>query len=294
MSGQEWIWSVSAAVLLLLALLALWRSARRRRSRLPALLPAPAPARVFVVRKRQSTRHPIVLAHGWGCIDRVLPMQLGYSSFRDIPAALRASGHEVHVARVAPAASIERRASQLAQQIAALDGRVNIIAHSMGGLDARLAIAKHGIAERVASLTTIATPHHGTPLADVTLALGEFRRARDFVRRFGLDMDGVYDLSTARMRAFNAQVPDADGVLYANVLGEVERAAVHVMLSGPHRFLLRAAGPNDGVVPAHSQQWGETLEVVAADHWAQVGWFGSFDARAFYTRLAGLLVQRDL
>lgn len=52
--------------------------------------------------------------------------------------------------------------------------RLNIIAHSMGGLDARYyAISWLGLAERVASLTTIGIPHLGTPLADLMFSFGE-------------------------------------------------------------------------------------------------------------------------
>jgi len=299
MDELAWSW-VLALALALLSALCVWlylRHTRRRRPQLQPLPPPevePPPLRVRSVRLHGRTRHPIVLAHGWGCIEGMLPSQLGFSSFREIPAALRACGHEVYVARVAPAASIELRAQQLARQVYALDQRVNIIAHSMGGLDARLAVARHGIGDRVASLITIGTPHHGTPLADAALELADFRRARAMLRRFGLDLDGVYDLSTARMREFNAAVPDTPDVYYAHVLAGVERDAVHKMLAAGHRYILRSAGPNDGVVPVLSQRWGEIIEEVDADHWAQIGWFGRFDVRTFYTRLARRLIERDL
>ena len=42
---------------------------------------------------------------------------------------------------------------------------MHLIAHSMGGLDARHMIVREGMAERVASLTTVGTPHNGTPVA---------------------------------------------------------------------------------------------------------------------------------
>jgi hypothetical protein len=50
------------------------------------------------------------------------------------------------------------------------DTRVHILAHSMGGLDGRWVIAKGGLADRIDSLTTIATPHRGTSLGDVAYA----------------------------------------------------------------------------------------------------------------------------
>jgi hypothetical protein len=43
----------------------------------------------------------------------------------------------------------------------------------MGGLDARYLISKLGYGTKVASLTTISTPHRGSPLADVALGLTE-------------------------------------------------------------------------------------------------------------------------
>ncbi|MET0285753.1 MAG: alpha/beta fold hydrolase [Polyangiales bacterium] len=307
MSELMWIWVVLGA-LIAGVLAALIRKSRRelalRRTLAPdAPLPEPpalAPLRVDdalpLPRRRHPTRHPIVLAHGWGGIDRIGPFRVGYSYFRGIPASLRGAGHTVYIARVPPTASIDLRASALARQVRALDTRVNIIAHSMGGLDARLALARYGLSDRVASLTTIGTPHHGTPLADMALALGEWRRSRGLLDRMGLNVDGVYDVSTKRMREFNRRVADAPDVLYANVVAAVDLDAggVHRMLAMGHSYLLRKAGPNDGIVPALSQLWGETLDEVDADHWAQIGWFGRFDVHAFYARLADRLAEREL
>ncbi|MET0388602.1 MAG: alpha/beta fold hydrolase [Polyangiales bacterium] len=303
MSGQGWIWIALALGAALILLGVYWRARRVQAARAQARALAAAraadptaPARVQVRRLRTHTQHPIVLAHGWGSFDRLLPVQLGYSYFRGIPDGLRARGHVVHVARVPPTASIELRAQQLARQIKRLDERVNIVAHSMGGLDARLAIARYGLHDRVASLTTIGTPHHGTPLADVAFVLGEWRRSRRLLSQLGWNIDGVYDVSTARMLDFNRQVPDAPDVLYTNVVAAADPTAggVHAMLAAGYRYLLRISGPNDGIVPAQSQRWGETLEEVDADHWAQIGWFARFDVHGFYARIAQRLAEREL
>jgi triacylglycerol lipase len=80
---------------------------------------------------------------------------------------LETLGHRVYVVRLPPMAGIARRAEAFAEQIQKIPGdRVNVIAHSMGGLDARYAISRLGLDARVASLTTIGTPHRGTPIAD--------------------------------------------------------------------------------------------------------------------------------
>jgi pimeloyl-ACP methyl ester carboxylesterase len=77
-----------------------------------------------------------------------------------------------------PTASIRYRAARVLEAIERVcqkdDGPIHLIGHSTGGLDARLAViptaalptsANFKCSERVASIVTIATPHHGTPLA---------------------------------------------------------------------------------------------------------------------------------
>jgi len=85
----------------------------------------------------------------------------------------------IHVVHTPPTASLPRRAARLAETIAATagddGGPLHLIGHSSGGLDARLLIAPQvalptsrdveRLAARVRSVVTIATPHHGTPLA---------------------------------------------------------------------------------------------------------------------------------
>ncbi len=84
-----------------------------------------------------------------------------------------------HVADVLPTASIRTRASTLARLVsrtAASDrGPIHMLGHSTGGLDARLVASpsvhlpigpdEMGWLERLASVTTMNTPHYGTPLA---------------------------------------------------------------------------------------------------------------------------------
>ncbi|MET0344253.1 MAG: alpha/beta fold hydrolase [Polyangiales bacterium] len=269
----------------------------------PAEPPEPAPQRLLlravsariVLHEPRATRHPILLAHGWFGFDRIGVPRFAHDYFRGVPGRLATLGHRVHVARVSPVGSVQTRAAQLARQVEQLGGgRVNIIAHSMGGLDARLAIARLGLDAHVASLTTIGTPHHGTPLADVAMDYGEWRRLRRMLAATGFDVDGLFDISTARMREFNAQVTDSPRVAYASVVG-VMGARVpgrNALLAIGHGYLLARSGPNDGLVPAWSQRWGGSVLEVEADHWAQVNWFGGgFDALGFYAQLAEQLAE---
>jgi triacylglycerol lipase len=86
----------------------------------------------------------------------------------------------VHVCDVHPTASVCRRAAKLAHMVATTapddGGPIHIIGHSTGGLDARLVssptarlpgVKPSDLAwlPRLASVTTMNTPHYGTPLA---------------------------------------------------------------------------------------------------------------------------------
>ncbi len=269
--------------------------APERRLVLPELRPKPRPADVA---RCAPTRHPIVLAHGYMGFDAIVLPRARKEYFRGVRERLEAAGHRVHSVRVAPAAGVELRAAQLARQIERLDAeRVNIVAHSMGGLDARYAIARLGLHERVASLTTIGTPHRGTPLADTGANwIGEWRQLRRMLNSVGANVDGLYDLTTERMARFNDDIPDVSGVAYSSVVGAVgaDTTCLNALLAPGHAYLLRTVGSNDGIVPAESQRWGSVLGEVDADHWEQIGWSGSFDAQSFYAVLAAHLSEWGL
>ena len=93
--------------------------------------------------------------------------------------------------RVPVAGSIEARAGALAREITAFRfpdpaGPIHIVAHSMGGLDARYLLHRDlaGLSARVASLSTISTPHWGSPIADLLVgtAPGVRRTVYDSIR----------------------------------------------------------------------------------------------------------------
>ncbi|MGB9498652.1 MAG: alpha/beta fold hydrolase [Dissulfuribacterales bacterium] len=73
-----------------------------------------------------------------------------------------------------------------------------IIAHSMGGLVARHYIDRHP--GRVVGLVTLATPHHGSPLADSFVWVGFFIGAGD----------AVDNLDPDYLSKFNRQFPVPD------------------------------------------------------------------------------------
>jgi triacylglycerol lipase len=99
---------------------------------------------------------------------------------------------QVHSLDTLPTASIENRARYLGNRIAELapsDGSaIHLVGHSSGGLDARVLLSPStlpdlaGLRARVRSLTTLATPHYGTPLADYFARV----EGQKLLRLFGL------------------------------------------------------------------------------------------------------------
>ncbi len=98
---------------------------------------------------------------------------------RALEARFRQAGLEIetHLSDALPTASVRRRAARLAELVARTstgDGPIHLLGHSTGGLDARLvaspsaqltsAEAKRWL-PRLRSITTMNTPHYGTPLA---------------------------------------------------------------------------------------------------------------------------------
>ena len=159
--------------------------------------------------------------------------------------------------------------------------RINVIAHSMGGLDARYAISRLGLAQRIACLVTIGSPHRGTPLADLPLSRLAAR---------ALGVLALNDLTPRALERFNREVPDAPGVAYCSVVGASRLLHTNPLLWPTHLYLSSRCGPSDGIVPATSQRWGQVLREVEADHWAQVGWSLGFDAIALYEEILRELV----
>ena len=281
-----WYLFFALALVAIGAGLAVWRVQRRRKRRKP------------IVRVPPKLTYPVVLAHGILGFDELKVGPLRNAYFRGVEPRLTKLGAKVYAFKVRPSSSVAARAEDLRRAVEALDaGKVNIIAHSMGGLDARYAAARLGLGNKVASIITVGTPHRGTPLADLGTNFGVLTpAARKLLEAMRLDVEGFFDLTSARMLAFNEDVKDVKGVWYgswtAHATGKM--SGMNPLLIPTWKVLYERAGQNDGLVPAESQRWGEVCGAIEADHWAQIGWSRNFDAPAFYEELVRDLIRRGL
>ncbi len=255
--------------------------------------------------ERETTRFPVLFVHGWTGFGAIGPVDY-FFGVRD---ELEPLGYPVVFPVLDPYNSHIVRADQLAAAIdaALLELRarkVNLLAHSQGGLDARYLISTLGYGDRVAALTTVATPHQGTPLADIALGLqpGPTGQALAFLLELvgaaaGNQSDAeasFWSLSETFVRGeFNPQNPDDPRVDYQSWMG---RTCLSVLACGDavdapiltgYQILTSVAGDNDGVVPVSSAPWGAYHGTVPADHFDEVGQVAGatspeFDHLAFY------------
>jgi triacylglycerol lipase len=248
-------------------------------------------------------RHPLVFCHGMLAMTMLrmqIPEDCNY--FTHLRSFLEGRGVCALYPNVEPTGGVAERAEQLRDQVRRwTDEPVNVIAHSMGGLDARYLISRLGMACRVRSLTTVATPHRGSSLADWFCL--NFRQRVPLLltlEAFGVNVDGFRDCRVGPCRSFNECVPDAPDVRYFSYGAAVAPPRITPLLRRGWNILTPLEGPNDGLVSVQSARWGDYLGTLAVDHFAQTpdGLFvrpgENFDALGFYSRLVEDLARRGL
>jgi triacylglycerol lipase len=237
----------------------------------------------------------VVLIHGMGGFKKIA----GLDYFYQVPGDWRAAGAKVVVPGTTTIASVEKRAAELKAQLDEVPGKLVLVAHSQGGLDARWLISKLGYADRVLALVTIATPHHGTPLADLLLGAAGSKAtaaADALIGVLGWSLDGAREMTVDNMEhRFNPSVPDAPGVTYLSYSGSAapfgagHKGWLHAELLASWAILDSGHIDSDGVVPEASGHWGAFQGAVPADHVGECGqplsFTPGFDHRAFYRGL---------
>jgi triacylglycerol lipase len=177
------------------------------------------------------------------------------------------------VTKVPPIAGIEARASRLGEQIAAAypDEPVHLIGHSMGGLDARMLLADPEWGQRILSLTTIGTPHLGSPIADFAqFKVGQVYRLLTALK---IDHRGFLDVTQQNAREFHGKFPAPETVRCFSVAGNPTVEEVCWPLQRLYLVLSELDGPNDGLVSVDSAlAFGTPLPHWPVDHFRQMNW----------------------
>jgi triacylglycerol lipase len=245
--------------------------------------------------------YPIVLAHGIARFDVIARAVLDDEDrpddsthyFRRIRSTLAAKGFTAAHSSVPWASAVRERAAVLkteVERILSNEGhdKVHIIAHSMGGLDARHMLFEHQDArmhEKVASVSTIGTPHRGTTFADWGIEHGA--AVMQILAMLRIDaFDGFTDLTTQSCRAFNQAAKAFErgcGVTFQTIAGTQELPFIFEPLKPSWALIFAKEGANDGLVSLESARWNDRYfrKQINADHLNQIGWWDSNDQNRF-------------
>jgi len=214
--------------------------------------------------------YPVILVHGVVAHDRTGRIKF----WGRIPDVLTARRIKVFLGNTDSWGDYESNALTLKKTIENVlqetqSEKVNIIAHSKGGIDSRYLIWKHGFGDKIASLTTICTPHHGSEIADliygrkITHTKLTKKTMSIFGELYGDTNPNLYDvnyqLTTASMKKFNEKVPMDTGVFYQSLYTTMDNAFDDLTFFYTHLYLKRVSGKNDGIVSEKSARWGDNI-----------------------------------
>ena len=255
-----------------------------------------------------------------------------------ILAGLRDRGVSVDHVSPSPWSTTDQRAADVWGAIQHYE-KVNLVCYAVGGIDCRFLASPKGlfagdkatyakVRAKIASVTTISTPHRGTRVADAALAALQSGTANDILSALGesLPKDSaiattIEGLTVDAMKDFDAKMIDGDGIVYqsfagiSHVLGKGTdrldacdgiyfahpdtRDAMNEILWTTAAF---AGNPSDGMIPVVSAKHGNFRGCIPADHYDVIGQIGhqtrdpntGFDDVAFYSWVASDLAEQGL
>ncbi|ATX82429.1 triacylglycerol lipase [Mariprofundus ferrinatatus] len=227
-----------------------------------------------------SSRPTVVLIHGLFGFRKLLWSEY----FQGVRPLLESMGMRVIAPRLPWAGSVEARGNSLARQLQQEAGALHLVAHSMGGIDARFWISRLGGGEKVASLTTLASPHHGSSAADhICRHISPFRI-----------FAGIRCLTMKKMAHFNSTTPDQPHIIYRSYTAKRPLHEQPWIVRRYGRCIQQHEGDNDSQVSVTSGQWGDHIATLPCDHFELIRrnfWFNPFRKRTPFDMLP---VYRDI
>jgi triacylglycerol lipase len=158
-----------------------------------------------------------------------------------------------------------------------------------------------GMADRVAALVTLSSPHRGSPYADWCLRHLNRFKALQVLTMIGIETGAAQELTTETCARFNEATPDAPGVKYFSISAARPLLEVSPLLFQPYRIVDAREGANDGLVSIKSATWGTHLETWPVDHFhilnrrLLIEWKRKTgDVRPYYAALLDRLVKEDV
>lgn len=261
-----------------------------------------------------ATKYPVLMVHG------VFFRDFRYFNYWGrIPKALETNGARIFYGEHQSAAAVETSGREIAERILKIVAetgcdKVNIIAHSKGGLDCRCALHLPGIAEHVATLTTVSTPHRGCEFADYLLTKIPQTEQNAVAKTYNATLSklgdpdpdflaAVSNLTASFCRDFNEKYPNVPGVLYQSIGSKLNKAGGgRFPLNFTYHLARYFDGANDGLVGEKSFPWGTAYQMLTVNGTRGISHgdmidlnrenIPEFDVREFYVQLIADLKQR--
>ncbi len=168
---------------------------------------------------------------------------------------------------------------------------LHLVGQSTGGLVARIVANHELMRERVKTVITVGTPHHGSAAAE--FALNTFSSEADFSRFlkpaanvFGYNLETktrvFRELTRTALTGFNKKYPASRGPSCFSIPCMIDRAQLawplHFLYSAIHQI---TPAPSDGFISLASQilsrdvneSLGFPVENFALDHYSELGYF---------------------
>ncbi len=244
--------------------------------------------------------YPILLVHGLARFDFLWNNLLGIDHsrspfldrlhyFKGIRTMLIQKGYSTTCASLPWAGGVDKRGEALKRTVVRIlqntgASKVNLIAHSMGGLDARHMLFndrnKDRIHRKIASVTTISTPHEGSPFADRFLE--RLEPLIKLLKASSLDINGFEDVGTHACKTYNTRSDvrefetSCEGtILFQTYAGRHPYQGISLFHKHSYTLIHKLEGDNDGMVSVKSAKWREhyfkgILE--NTEHFNEVGW----------------------
>jgi len=221
-----------------------------------------------------NLQYPIILVHGIVAHDRKTVI---IDFWGRIPDVLRSLGINVFLGNTDSFGDFETNAKILKETIEKVlvetkSEKVNIISHSKGGLDSRYLIWKYNFGDKIASLTTICTPHHGSEIADLIynrkiVHTKTTKKAMEiFGKLYGDTNPDIYNVSylltTTKMREFNEKIKMDKNVFYQSLYTTMKNAFDDLVFFYPYLYVNLVNGKNDGIVSENTAKWSDNIHKI--------------------------------
>lgn len=211
-----------------------------------------------------NLKYPLLMVHGIAFRDW---KHLCY--WGRIPEVLESRGARIYFGKQDAIGSVEWNSELIAKSLDEIleetgAEKVNILAHSKGGLESRY-LANHGYADKIASITTIDTPHNGLHFVDRLMESPQW-----FINSVGYatnmygkllgdenpDALSCFDsFTTKTAEQFNLENPVPEGIYCQSYAFKCEGAFSDSLFCISYPFVRKYDGENDGMVSVTSATW---------------------------------------